>query len=669
MYNSWQRYAKLLLWGLGLTLWCLGITCVGVAPASAQQTLVVRQAPVVIDGRTLFYVRDSGGLRASIRAERINNELTRSIADLTAGRLSYLDFTVDTQPDSPLPTIQLNGNHLLTVTSADALTSQPLITQANIWRQDLQRAADLALLERTPAYTSQASLYSLVAFAVVCLGYLALGTLRRQLTRSLHRSVSHTAPHLEKPIRLFIQVIALGLQTGLWLGVIYYISDLFPTTRILRHAIHQALWVGLTSPFITLGTKGYSSLDLMILVGSFVGLWILSRAVAGLIKSRVLALTGADHRMRELVAVLTQYLLLFLGLIVILQVWGLDVSSLTILASVLGVGIGFGLQNTANNFISGLIITFERPIQVGDFIHVGDLQGIVERIGTRTTEIRTLDKVSIIVPNSRFVDNQVVNWSLGNPVSRLHIPVGLAYGSEVEKVRIALLEAAREHPDVLTSPAPQVWMKGFGDSALNFELLVWICEPREQYRIRSDLNFRIMASLKRHNLEVPYPQHDVHLRAPRLETLLANTAGTTPTSGVRLPDPQARPAAETSNGNQVASSVGHTEILLEPPPVLDRRSYLEGLAARMRGPSGLDIKDRWHLLQRYPCCFTGTAAVDWLTQMEHLDRRAAVRLGQEMLTAGLFHHVLDEQDFEDDDLFYRFYADEEAGDTASTALT
>jgi hypothetical protein len=89
----------------------------------------------------------------------------------------------------------------------------------------------------------------------------------------------------------------------------------------------------------------------------------------------------------------------------------------------------------------------------------------------------------------------------------------------------------------------------------------------------------------------------------------------------------------------------------------------------MRGPAGLEIKDRWYLLQRYPCCFTGTAAVDWLTQMEHLDRRAAVRLGQEMLTAGLFHHVLDEQDFEDDDLFYRFYADEGAGDTGSTALT
>jgi len=142
---------------------------------------------------------------------------------------------------------------------------------------------------------------------------------------------------------------------------------------------------------------------------------------------------------------------------------------------------------------------------------VGDLQGTVERIGTRTTEIRTLDRVSIIVPNSRFVDNQVINWSLGNPVSRLHLPVGVAYGSPVETVRTALLEAARRHPDVLANPAPQVWLVNFGESAMMFELLVWICEPREQYRIKSDLYYRVVESLAKYNISIPFPQRDVHL--------------------------------------------------------------------------------------------------------------------------------------------------------------
>jgi small-conductance mechanosensitive channel len=284
------------------------------------------------------------------------------------------------------------------------------------------------------------------------------------------------------------------------------------------------LVVGLTTSIVTLGNRGYSLLDLLVLVTLFVLLWILSGTVAGVLKSRVLQMAGADQRVRELVAVFTRYAMVLLGSIILLQIWGLDVSSLTLLASVLGVGIGFGLQNTANNFVSGLIITLERPIQVGDFINVGDLQGTVERIGTRTTEIRTLDRVSIIVPNSRFVDNQVINWSLGNPVSRLHLPVGVAYGSPVETVRTALLEAARRHTDVLANPAPQVWLVNFGESAIMFDLLVWICEPREQYRIKSDLYYRVVESLAKYNITIPFPQRDVHI--PALEQVVQHWART-----------------------------------------------------------------------------------------------------------------------------------------------
>jgi small-conductance mechanosensitive channel len=160
---------------------------------------------------------------------------------------------------------------------------------------------------------------------------------------------------------------------------------------------------------------------------------------------------------------------------------------------------------------------FERPIQVGDFIEVGDLHGTVERIGARSTEIRTLDRVSIIVPNSRFLDSEVINWSHDNPLSRLHLPVGVAYGSDPHQIRSLLLETAAGHPKVLSSPPPQVFFKGFGDSALDFELLVWTAEPNKQFLLKSDLYFRLYEAFSQHQIEIPFPQQDLHLRSGRLE--------------------------------------------------------------------------------------------------------------------------------------------------------
>jgi small-conductance mechanosensitive channel len=208
--------------------------------------------------------------------------------------------------------------------------------------------------------------------------------------------------------------------------------------------------------------------------------------------------------------------MIFLGTIVVLQLWGLDLSSLTILASVVGVGIGLGLQGIAKEFISGLVLIFERPIRVGDFVNIGELMGTVERISVRSTEIRTLDELSIIVPNSRFLEAEVVNWTHHSPVSRLKIPVNVAYGSNLSVVRSALIDAAKEHADVLAEPSPRVFFKGFGDNSLNFELLIWIAEPRHQFRIKSDIYFRIEAILRHRHIEMPFPQRDLHVRSGSL---------------------------------------------------------------------------------------------------------------------------------------------------------
>ena len=504
--------------------WLLTTLPVGAQQRPVPQLLSRKASAVVVDGRPLFDVRDSGNLTGVERADTVNRLLAEEIRRRQTDPQRVSAVTIVPDPTSGQITLRLNDQHLLTVTSADLGGERSPQVQAEVWKREIDSALNQAQQERTPGYRSQALVFTAITLVMALVGHLGLGWLRRWSVRALTRAVHTTAPHLEGTLRLITQMAFIGMQTGLWLAVFLYTTDLFPLSRSVRYSLFRALVVGLTTSIVTLGNRGYSLLDLLVLVTLFVLLWILSGTVAGVLKSRVLQMAGADQRVRELVAVFTRYAMVLLGSIILLQIWGLDVSSLTLLASVLGVGIGFGLQNTANNFVSGLIITLERPIQVGDFINVGDLQGTVERIGTRTTEIRTLDRVSIIVPNSRFVDNQVINWSLGNPVSRLHIPVGVAYGSPVETVRTALLEAARRHTDVLANPAPQVWLVNFGDSAIMFDLLVWICEPREQYRIKSDLYYRVVESLEKYNITIPFPQRDVHI--PALEQVVQHWAQT-----------------------------------------------------------------------------------------------------------------------------------------------
>ena len=262
-------------------------------------------------------------------------------------------------------------------------------------------------------------------------------------------------------------------------------------------------------------------IDLFILAVLEIALLIVANTLANFLLSRVLVLTQINRGIREAIAIVIKYIFIFIGTIILLQVWGFDLSSLTILASAIGVAIGFGFQDIAKNFGSGLVLLFERPIQVGDFVEVNQYMGTVEYIGPRSTLIRTLDQISIIVPNSRFLESEVINWSHHNPISRIHIPVGVSYNSKVELVKTALLEAGQKSPDVLTFPPPQVLFLGFGDSAINFELLVWIKQPHKQPIIKSELYFAISESLEKHQIEIPYPQQDLHWRSGKLPVQLS----------------------------------------------------------------------------------------------------------------------------------------------------
>src|SRR5437016_1069849 len=207
------------------------------------------------------------------------------------------------------------------------------------------------------------------------------------------------------------------------------------------------------------------------------------------------------------------YGILALGFYISFQVVGINLSSLAILAGAVGVGLGFGLQNIISNFISGLIILAERPISIGDRIEVGGVAGQVRAISLRSTTVITNDNIAIIVPNADFITHSVTNWSYADPRVRFRIPFGVAYGTDIQKLRQLMLEVAASHNQALKEPQPDLFFTGFGDNALHFEVGVSSSEmtiaPR---RCRSDLYFAIEKALRENHIEIPFPQRDVRLR-------------------------------------------------------------------------------------------------------------------------------------------------------------
>jgi small-conductance mechanosensitive channel len=271
--------------------------------------------------------------------------------------------------------------------------------------------------------------------------------------------------------------------------------------RIIEHPIVHVNQRPLTIMSIVLGI-------IILLVFVFV-----SRGLRKLLKSRVFDKYEVDEGIQLVILKLTHYLLVGLGVIIAVQSIGLNLTSLAVVFGLLSVGIGFGLQNVASNFVSGLIILFERPIKIGDRITIGEVWGDVENISLRATLVRTIDNITIIVPNSEFISSKVINWSHGDPKVRVHIPVGVAYGSDVPLVTESLLEVAHNHPDVMKDPAPRVWFTEFGNSSLNFELLVWTLDPKKRLDVISELNKGIDDIFRKNKIQIPFPQRDLHVRS------------------------------------------------------------------------------------------------------------------------------------------------------------
>ncbi|MDY6940809.1 MAG: mechanosensitive ion channel [Cyanobacteriota bacterium] len=274
----------------------------------------------------------------------------------------------------------------------------------------------------------------------------------------------------------------------------------------------SALTTIFNAPIFFLGTTAIS-LNIICRVLLFtIIIFIVSRRIGKWIGDIILKRMGMPRGSRDSASSVICYLLTAFGFLIVLQTQEIDVRSLAVVAGVVGLGFGIGLQNISSNFISGLTLLFERPIQAGDYVQIDDLLGTVEKVSIRSTIVRTLDGVFVIVPNSQFVDRQVVNWSYRDPKCRLHIPIGVSYDSDPVLVTEALLDVARFEKGVLSFPSPKVWFVSFGDSSLNFELLVWIDNPPDKEVIQSALNFRIEYELRKREITIPFPQRDVWIR-------------------------------------------------------------------------------------------------------------------------------------------------------------
>jgi len=268
-------------------------------------------------------------------------------------------------------------------------------------------------------------------------------------------------------------------------------------------------------PLMKIGSSQLTLWNLLYLLILVVLLFYFSGKLRTWISEQLLIKTRMEAGARQAAGSIFRYILIAIGLVIILQTAGIDFTALNVLAGAVGIGLGFGLQNIVNNFVSGLIILFEKPIKVGDRIEVDDVEGDVVRISGRSTEVLTNDNISIIIPNSKFITENVVNWSHTDRKVRFRIPVNVAYGSDVQLVERLLLQVAAENKDVLEQPAPGVRLMEFGESGLHFELRAWSTSLiHRRGLLTSNLNFGIYHVFAEHGIEIPFPRRDIHIFRP-----------------------------------------------------------------------------------------------------------------------------------------------------------
>ena len=267
---------------------------------------------------------------------------------------------------------------------------------------------------------------------------------------------------------------------------------------------------GIYSQGLSLGSLRISVGLIVTLAGTLYCVFFTSRILPRVLLDEAVSGRKLSRGVQRSIGQLIRYFIICVGFVLTFIILGFDFTKATIILSALGVGIGFGLQGIVNNFISGLVLLFERPLTEGDTIEIGDTWAYIRKIGLRATIVRTFDEADLIIPNADLINNQVTNWTLTDRKVRLRVPVGVAYGSDVSLVVETILACAGEQKDVVKSPAPEVLFMNFGDSSLNFELRVWIQNIDKRMIVNSALYHEIERKFRELNIVIPFPQRDVH---------------------------------------------------------------------------------------------------------------------------------------------------------------
>jgi len=264
---------------------------------------------------------------------------------------------------------------------------------------------------------------------------------------------------------------------------------------------------------INIGGTKITIINIAYLIIFLIFFTFLSRVIKKALQNRVLPRTRLDVGARASFVNVVIYTFWILAIYTGINILGINLSSLAFMAGALGIGIGFGLQNIVNNFMSGIILLFDPSIQVGDMIQIGEDWGTVNRINIRTTIVQTFDNASLIIPNSQMLSNKVTNWSFKDPKVRRQVDVGVAYGSDVQQVRTILLKIVSDMTEIMNDPAPRVDFRDFADSALIFRVRFWITSPEFWLTAPTELRFRIDEEFKKNGIEIAFPQQDIHIRS------------------------------------------------------------------------------------------------------------------------------------------------------------
>jgi len=369
----------------------------------------------------------------------------------------------------------------------------------------------LSVLANVVGYVQMAKLLvggvidSIAVFLVLFAGLTSIREILEALLglRSLDnfRSIAHNRFYLKRAMQRPLRLLALFF----W---VWATARAFGIDDWLITSIESIFRAEMSVGEVTLSLSGVGVFVLAI----WASVWV-SRIVGAVLSQDVLPRMDLPRGVPNTISVTAHYTIIMIGLLLGVGFMGIDLSSLAFIVGALGVGIGFGLQNLVNNFVSGLILIFEAPIQVGDTVEVGDLMGRVVQIGIRTSRVRTYGGSEVIVPNGELVSNQVVNWTLSDRRRRLELSVGVAYGSDPEEVTQILRSVVDAEEDVLEDPAPIILFDAFGDSALNFRVLAWIADYDTGFSMTHKINTAINAALKDAGITIPFPQRDLHVKS------------------------------------------------------------------------------------------------------------------------------------------------------------